>query len=182
MFSRAAIVCLLGIAGATAACDRRTTEPEQAATAAAPVAGSVAGKVDRTHAGEVPPDAPFTLSGRKTTLSALKGRPALVNLWATWCAPCVKEMPTLEAVAKGGVRVVAVSQDMEPGKAAAFVKERGFAALEIGLDPDLALSTAYGANLPTTILYGADGREKWRVLGDRDWTDAASEALLAEAG
>ena len=174
----AAIVCLLGLALATTACDRRTAEPEQAATAAAPATG----KVDRTHAGETPPDAAFTLSGRKATLAALAGRPVLVNLWATWCAPCVKEMPTLEAVAKSGMRVVAVSQDMEPAKATAFVKEHGFTALEIGLDPDLALSTAYGANLPTTILYGADGREKWRVLGDRDWTDAASKALLAEAG
>ena len=175
MFSRAAIVCLLGIAGATAACDRRSAEPEQAASAA-----PVAGKVDRSHAGETPPDAAFTLSGRRTTLAALKGRPVLVNLWATWCAPCVKEMPTLEAVAKG-MRVVAVSQDMEPAKATAFVGQRGFTALEIGLDPDLALGTAFGANLPTTILYGADGRERWRVPGDRDWTDAASRALLAEA-
>ena len=190
--ARSAMIGLLGAICATAACDRGSPPPEQAEAnvaatspdeAAPAVAAPRAGAVDRSHAGERAPDAVFTdAGGARTTLADLKGGPLLVNLWATWCAPCVKEMPTLDAVAREGrVRVVAVSQDMDPEKAKAFLARRRFAALQPYFDPRLDLSLAYEANLPTTILYGADGREKWRVTGELDWTGAKAGGLLAEA-
>jgi thiol-disulfide isomerase/thioredoxin len=198
MVSRVAMVCLLGIAlGAVSACDRQTPGNGQAAAVSDEVvagdevapgngAARIAGAVDRSHKGEAGPAVTFEgLDGAKTTLAALKGKPVLLNLWATWCAPCVKEMPTLDAAAGtlgDKVQVIAVSQDMEPAKARDFLKQRGFTHLRPYLDPALGLSLAYGANLPTTILYGADGKEIWRVPGELDWTGAKAKALLAEAG
>ena len=194
MTSRSAIVCLLATALAATACDRGSPGNGQAdanvassdeVTAAAPPSGQRADKVDRSHKGEGAPDVAFTTAtGKPAKLADYRGKPLLVNLWATWCAPCVKEMPTLNAAAAAlgdTVRVIAVSQDMEPAKATAFFAERTLPALALHLDPGLALSTAYAANLPTTILYGADGREIWRVTGDLDWTAEQAKGLLAEA-
>ena len=141
--------------------------------------------MDRSHVGEKAPDVAVTdAGGKEVRLASLAGRPLLVNLWATWCAPCVKELPTLDAAAKAGAaqyRTVAVSQDMDPAKARAFLKEKPLAAVEPLFDPKLGLSLAYQANLPTTILYDAKGAELWRVTGELDWTGAAARALLAEA-
>ncbi len=124
--------------------------------------------------------------GEELTLASLKGQPVLVNLWATWCAPCVKELPTLNAIANRadvGVEVVTISQDM--GDAAAvqqFLDTRGLAQLPAWIDSAGALPTHYGAqSLPMTVLYDASGKEVWRYIGDRDWTDEESLKLLAEA-
>ena len=196
MVSRVAIVLLLGAALATAGCDRGSPANGQAEVAAAgdvsadeatgAPAAPAAGAVDRSHKGQTAPALSFEdFAGKATTLAAFKGKPLLVNLWATWCAPCVKEMPTLEAAAASlgdRIAVIAISQDMEPAKAKAFFEQRKFTSLRPYLDPQLGLSLAYEANLPTTILYDASGREIWRVAGDMDWTGNKAKALLAEAG
>lgn len=157
--------------------------PDEAAPAAAGVPKADA--VDRAHAGEKAPDLAVTdAAGKEVRLRSLAGRPLLVNLWATWCAPCVKELPTLDAAAKAGAarfRTVAISQDMDPAKARAFLKEKPLAAAEPLFDPKLSLGLSYQANLPTTILYDASGAELWRVTGELDWTGEAARALLAEA-
>lgn len=122
--------------------------------------------------------------GEETSLAAFRGQPLLVNLWATWCAPCIKELPTLDALADraNAPQVLAVSQDMaEPAKVQAFLADRKI-ALDAHQDAEMALSSALGANiLPTTILYGSDGREVWRFTGDLDWTGGQAAELLAEA-
>lgn len=110
----------------------------------------------------------------------------LLNLWATWCAPCVAEMPTLDALAKFNpdMQVLAVSQDLagQEAKVASFFEERSLSSLEAYRDPEMALMTALGANvLPTTILYDAKGREVWRMTGAADWTGPEAAKLIAAA-
>jgi thiol-disulfide isomerase/thioredoxin len=173
-----------------AACDR-APEPREGADQpgwSGPKASAElpAGRLDRSHAGEPAPDGAFQdPDGGRVTLSDFRGRPLLVNLWATWCAPCVVEMPTLDALAvreDGRVQVLAISQDDGPAKVDAFFAERKFAALEPYLDSSLGLMAELGVrDLPTTILFDADGREVWRMMGIADWEGPESAALIKEA-
>ena len=109
----------------------------------------------------------------------------LLNLWATWCAPCVAEMPTLDALAArdGGIDVLTVSQDLNgEEKVDAFFAKRKFEMLEPFIDPELTLMGELGVTtLPTTILYDAQGREVWRMTGMEEWTGPRAAALIAEA-
>jgi thiol-disulfide isomerase/thioredoxin len=145
------------------------------------------GKLDRSHAGTPAPSASFEdPDGETVSLADFRGRPLLVNLWATWCAPCVAEMPTLDALAgrEGeSLQVLAVSQDLNGrDKVERFFEQHGFRKLEAYLDPELALMTELGVGtLPTTILYDANGRELWRMTGIEDWESAQTAALLSEA-
>jgi len=199
MSSRTVIACLLGLM--VAGCDKQSPALEQANNTAsgevssgevtggevassAPEAPKAAGAVDRAHKGEAAPSLGFTtLDGKSMTLADFRGKPVLMNLWATWCGPCVAEMPTLAATAKrlsGKVTVIAVAQD-DAAKVKPFLAGKALDALPIYLDPKLSLSIHYKANLPTTILYGADGKEVWRVTGGFDWAGAEAQKLLAEA-
>ena len=147
--------------------------------------------VDRSHKGADAPDATFnTPDGKPISLAKFKGVPTLVNLWATWCAPCVKELPTLDKLAAahrvdGQLGVVAISQDDGPQASVdAFLKKLNVTDLGAYHDPKMALSAALGPDtvLPTTILYDANGKEVWRYVGDLDWTGPEAAKLLAEAG
>jgi len=139
-------------------------------------------------AGQPAPKADFQAAdGRDVTLAAFAGRPLLVNIWATWCAPCKAEMPTLDALAtleEGRVSVIAISQDLE-GRAPvrAFFDKAAIVNLEPYTDADNAILEAFGNNiaLPTTILYDSAGREVWRVMGGVEWDDAEMAKLLREA-
>jgi len=144
------------------------------------------GEADRSHKGKPLPE--LTVSdpqGGKLDLKSLKGKPVLINLWATWCAPCVVELPMLEEIATRAdmnLEVVTISQDSgEPDKVRSFLEKRGLARLPAWLDPENDVSFHYGVStLPTTILYDAQGREVWRFAGDLDWTGKQAAALLQE--
>ena len=143
--------------------------------------------VDRSHAGEAMPDKPFrTLEGKPATLKQLAGgKPLLVNLWATWCAPCVAELPMLDkvagALAPRGVSVIAVSQDQETAGVTPFWNARKLTTLKTWLDPENALGFHYATGtLPTTVLYDAQGKEIVRVVGALDWAGEEGQGLLAQ--
>jgi thiol-disulfide isomerase/thioredoxin len=174
---------LLALLLALSACGDQAPAPEPKAEAPAkPVRG-----IDRSQAGKEAPETPFEdPDGEPVTLAQFRGKPVLLNLWATWCAPCVKELPTLDALAvrEGNrLQVLTVSQDMEGReKVEQFLSKRGFKAIDSYLAPEMQLMDSLKIDtLPTTILYDAKGREVWRMAGDEDWTGAKAAALIAEA-
>lgn len=171
-----------------AACQKPQQQPSSNESAAAPEPGPHKG-VDRSHKGEAAPDVTFSdPKGGATSLAKLAGKPMLVNLWATWCAPCVKELPTLSSLAKahakdGALQVAAVSQDSGPHPSVVAFLSSKAPALKPYQDSKMGLSGKLGAEvLPTSILYDARGREVWRYVGDLDWTGAEAAKLLSEAG
>jgi thiol-disulfide isomerase/thioredoxin len=144
------------------------------------------GRLDRSRAGSQAPRVLFQdPAGEPASLADFRGKPVLLNLWATWCAPCVAEMPTLDALAArdGGIEVLTVSQDLNGAeKVGAFFAKRKFEMLEPYIDPELTLMSELGVTtLPTTILYDAEGREVWRMTGMEEWTGRRAAALIAEA-
>ena len=123
--------------------------------------------------------------GASMTLADFDGGVTLVNLWATWCAPCLKEMPTLAALerAAGGdaFRVVPISIDKpaERAKAERMLAKLSEGALPFYHEPTGGLAFDVNApGLPTTILYDRNGREIARVAGDADWSSPEARALV----
>jgi thiol-disulfide isomerase/thioredoxin len=179
--SLVSLTCALALV--TAGCDRQSEE------AAQPEAGAeLAGTIDRGFAGQAMPAVELTDPAGATLATAdLKGTPVLLNLWATWCVPCVTEMPMLDELAGelgDSVRVLTVSQDMNGADAVVpFFAQRELARLPQWLDPKNALAVAYGggAGLPLTVLYDAEGNEVWRIAGGYDWTGAEAREAIAEA-
>ncbi len=145
--------------------------------------------VDRSHKGEAMPDKRFTdPAGKDTTLAKeAAGKPLAVNLWATWCAPCVAELPELDsfagAAAAKGFKVIAISQDQGgAGQVDPFLAKKKLANLKRYLDPDNGLGFAYGTSLPTTVRYDKGGKEVARVIGALEWNGPEGQALLKEIG
>jgi thiol-disulfide isomerase/thioredoxin len=184
------VLALITVAG----CDREPRAPAQPQTGAptAATSGAFAGKIDRSHSGSVLPQATvIDPAGAQLSIESLKGKPFLLNLWATWCAPCVREMPTLDALAArqaGRLAVVTVSQDLtgndpaQRAKIAAVLTGHHYDHLHAWLDPDTTLGFFYGGgDLPISVLYDAQGREVWRMAGAHDWTAPDSDKLLAPA-
>lgn len=189
-FAGIALACTVP---AIAACDRQSEAPEQpeasAKTEASAAQGGESefnGTLDISTRGQEMPDLTITLpDGTSKKISDFKGKPLLVNLWATWCGPCVLEMPMLDELAgryPDKLKVIVVSQDMDGAETVEpWFAEKDFANLEPWLDPnnDLGFSYATGM-LPTTVLYDADGKEVWRMIGGHDWSGPRTEAMLAD--
>ena len=165
------LIVLLLVGVAAVACDRQKEHAPQA-----PVRQATPDKgIDRSHRGDEAPTATFAdADGRTTDIASFAGKPVLVNLWATWCGPCVKELPTLGMLAERekGIAVIAISQDDgDQALVDSFLAEKAIGRFAAYHDRDMALMSALGVQvLPTTILYDAAGREVWRFTGDLDWS------------
>jgi len=144
------------------------------------------GKLTIPAQASVVPAASLTgADGKPVRLGAFRGKVVVVNLWATWCGPCVIEMPTLAklALAYQGkpLEVVAISIDRgdDVDKARQFIAQH--APLKFYHDPTMKLPfslTPPALGMPTTIIYGKDGVEKGRLSGGADWSGADAKALL----
>jgi thiol-disulfide isomerase/thioredoxin len=138
---------------------------------------------DRTKLGEFVPSAPpfpapevslADPTGQTVRLSALRGKPVLVNLWATWCEPCLREMPSLERLqSRLGERiaVLAVSEDRGGNKSVEpFIAKLGLKSVKIYIDPKSEVGHAFGARgLPTSFLIDREGKVLGRVEGAAEW-------------
>lgn len=126
-------------------------------------------------------------TGAPVSLARFRGQVVLLNFWATWCAPCVEEMPSLNRLssrfAADGLAVVALSQDRGGMKIVQpFFAEHKLDALPIYLDKTMVSGGAFKLRgLPTTILIDRDGRELGRFEGAVDWDSAPVQEVLRRA-
>jgi thiol-disulfide isomerase/thioredoxin len=125
------------------------------------------------------------LNGPPRQLASFRGRPLLINVWASWCEPCRAEMASLERLAwrdeARGFAIIGVSTDDYPDRAREWLK-RSNATISHYIDHDLELETLLGASrLPLTVLVDARGVVIQRIYGARDWDDPESLALIRRA-
>ncbi|MEO6446883.1 MAG: TlpA disulfide reductase family protein [Gemmatimonadaceae bacterium] len=129
-----------------------------------------------------------TLDGttRVKTLADYRGEVVLVNLWATWCGPCVIEMPSIQRLydryREDGLKVVAIAVD-DPGfeqQILDFVSQRSF-TFEVLHEGSGRIEAAFQTSgIPATFLIGRDGRIRKFQLGAADWDSAANRAVVAQ--
>lgn len=127
-----------------------------------------------------------TRDGDTLTLADKRGKVLLVNYWATWCAPCIVEMPQLNALqARYGsddFEVVTISMDQRMDVAAEFLEENDLDALTLYHGFDLGAVQRLGARgLPITVLYDRQGVELGRIQGEADWASQDAYRLIEAA-
>ena len=175
---------------------RTAPTPAPEAAGAAPAAGEdKAGAPSSGLAAFVARKEPETLpeikfqdaEGRERSLAEWRGKVVLLNLWATWCLPCRKEMPALDrlqsTLGSDQFQVVAISVDRTglPG-AKKFLEETKTPNLSVFADPTARLaSTLRAAGLPATLLIDKEGREIGRLLGPAEWDGEAAKRLIQAA-
>lgn len=146
------------------------------------------GEMARLYVMEAPPPMPARplrdAAGNETTLAAYQGDVVVLNLWATWCAPCMEEMPSLAQLQhnfEGRLRVVPVSVDSEGDRDKAISE---LARLSGGALPFLqdmtrgVLFDVQAAGMPVTVIYDRQGREVARLAGGADWGGEDASRLL----
>lgn len=127
-----------------------------------------------------------TADGEMRTLKDYAGKGVVLNFWATWCIPCVTEMPALAKLASlvdpAHVAILPLSSDRAGAVAVQkFFDEKGISGLPILLDPRGDAARAFGSRgIPTTILIDARGRERARLEGSADWADPSAVAAVKE--
>ena len=137
----------------------------------------------------VPSISVTTSEGSILKLDSLKGKVVIINFWATWCPPCVAEMPDLNKLYqlyhKKGLEIVAIANPRDSiERVEAFFKSRGI-KFNYYIDTDFSAARTFGVRaLPTSIIVGRDGIIRNIIIGGRPWTSASSreyfEKLLKE--
>ncbi|MBS0375753.1 MAG: TlpA family protein disulfide reductase [Proteobacteria bacterium] len=128
-------------------------------------------------------DAPLTgLNGPSRRLADFRGKPLLINVWASWCGPCRQEMASLDRLAwldlAHGFNIIGISTDDYDDRAQAWLHDSN-ATISQYIDRALTLENLLGASrLPLTVLVGADGRVLAKIYGSRDWDSPESLALI----
>lgn len=178
-----AIAAVLAVIGVVWALSVRQPEPEIGGTlriGAAPASRFVAMAADFAAV------APVDGKGQPADMAPYRGKVLLVNLWATWCAPCIKELPSLGALQRdlGGdqFQVVTIALDeRDPTKIEPFLASHGAANLPALIDRDRTIDTvAQVSALPTSLLVDRDGTVKAMLTGDACWNEGtALEAVKA---
>ena len=121
--------------------------------------------------------------GPAVSLAGLRGQPVLLNFWASWCAPCRIELPSLELLATRheaeGLRVLAVNYRETDGTLRRFIDESGL-TLPVLRDRDGGAAMACGVRVfPSSIAIGRDGRARFSVVGEVDWSGPQARAWIA---
>lgn len=179
-------MAILLTALATAGCNdpAPAAKPEARVAAAPQSAAPKLNVIDRSHAGTPAPAIKFENAARKpVSLADYRGRKLLVNLWATWCAPCLAEMPQIDTLAASrgdALAVLPISQDMEGWQVVEpFFAKKRFKALKPYLDqPGSFAESLKARGLPISILYDEKGKEIWRVAGTPDWAALAAQGVI----
>ena len=125
--------------------------------------------------GSAAPDFTVRDSDRAVTLSQFKGQVVVLNFWATWCPPCIEEMPSLvqmqQRMQAKGVTVLAVSVDADDGNYRRFLKDHNVSLLSIR-DPDQKSNALYGTfKFPETYIIDRNGVVRRKFIGAVDWTE-----------
>jgi thiol-disulfide isomerase/thioredoxin len=121
--------------------------------------------------------------GPAVSLAGLRGRPVLLNFWASWCAPCRAELPSLELLETrheaAGLRVLALNFRETDAALRRFMDETGL-TLPVLRDRDGAVARAYGVRVfPSSIAIGRDGRASFSVVGEVDWSGPQARDWIA---
>lgn len=144
-------------------------------------------KLAQTDPTPVPETAFTDPTGGTHSLADYRGKVVLLNFWATWCAPCREEMPSLDALQAelGGAdfQVVAIAAGHNPPPAIEkFLTEAGITNLPVLLDPRQGLAREMGVmGMPVTILIDRDGNEIARLIGGADWASDSAKTLIRQA-
>ena len=124
------------------------------------------------------------LTGKSRKFSEFRGKPLIINVWASWCGPCREEMGSLDRLARkyGGKKfqVIGISTDDDGSAAAAYIRQSGV-SFENFLDSKVLLENMLGANaIPLTLLVDADGRVLRKVRGSHEWDSPECLTLIGE--
>jgi thiol-disulfide isomerase/thioredoxin len=146
--------------------------------------GSMVGLVVHAAPKPVPPVSFADGKGAPKNLADWKGRTVVLNLWATWCTPCKKEMPDLSKLQKAlgskDFEVVALSLDRKGAEAsAAFLKTTGADKLAVYVEPEgKTLNALQALGLPATVIIDKNGMEVARLLGPAEWSSPEAIAFI----